>query len=101
MCLLLAPVLIGFFFSATVNSANEANKAGSKCRKAVYITWMSMVKYQQKSMLPAVCHVGYTSSHSSTEVKQLWAWIGVGWETLQRILSSARTLQGSLSKALS
>ncbi len=30
-------------------------------------------------------HVGYTSSHSNTEVKQHWAWIILGWETLQGI----------------
>jgi len=30
-------------------------------------------------------HVGYTSSHSNTEVKQHWAWLLLGWETLQGI----------------
>ncbi len=28
-----------------------------------------------------IYHVGYTSSHSNTEVKQHWAWIILGWET--------------------
>jgi hypothetical protein len=28
MCPQLAPVLIGFFFAAAINSTNEANKAG-------------------------------------------------------------------------
>ncbi len=36
-------------------------------------------------------HVGYTSSHSKTEVKQHWAWILLGWETLQGIPGSAGT----------
>ncbi len=36
-------------------------------------------------------HVGYTSSHSNTEVKQHWAWILLGWETLQGIPGSAGT----------
>ena len=27
------------------------------------------------------CHVGNTSSHSNTEVRQNWAWIVLGWET--------------------
>ncbi len=36
-------------------------------------------------------HVGYTSSHSYTEVKQHWAWIILGWETLQGIPGSAGT----------
>jgi hypothetical protein len=37
MCLLLVPVLIGFF-AAAVNSTNEANKAGGMHPLAVYIT---------------------------------------------------------------
>jgi hypothetical protein len=36
-------------------------------------------------------HVGYTSSHTNTEVKQHWAWILLGWETLQEIPGSAGT----------
>ncbi len=36
-------------------------------------------------------HVGNTSSHSNTEVKQHWAWILLGWETLQGIPGSAGT----------
>ncbi len=36
-------------------------------------------------------YVGYTSSHSNTEVKQNWAWILLGWETLQGIPGSAGT----------
>jgi len=32
------PVFQGFFFAAAINSTNEANKAGSTCHKAVYIT---------------------------------------------------------------
>jgi hypothetical protein len=38
-----------------------------------------------------IYHVGYTSSHTNTEVKQHWAWIILGWETLQRISGSAGT----------
>jgi hypothetical protein len=37
MCLLLAPVFQGFFFTAAINSTNEANKAGGMHHKAVYI----------------------------------------------------------------
>ncbi len=36
-----------------------------------------------------IYHVVYTSSHSNTEVKQHWAWILIGWETLQGIPGSA------------
>ena len=42
--------------------------------------------YRQRSY-----HVGYTSSHLNTEVKQHWAWIVLGWETLQGISGSAGT----------
>ncbi len=38
-----------------------------------------------------IYHVGHTSSHSNTEVKQHWAWILLGWETLQGIPGSAGT----------
>jgi hypothetical protein len=38
-----------------------------------------------------IYHVGYTSYHSITEVKQHWAWIIHGWETLQGISGSAGT----------
>jgi hypothetical protein len=33
-------------------------------------------------------HVGYTNSHSNTEVKQHWAWIIFEWETLQEFPGS-------------
>ncbi len=33
------------------------------------------------------------------DVKQQWAWIVLGWETLQRISGSADTPKGSLSNA--
>ncbi len=36
-----------------------------------------------------IYHVGCTSSHLNTEVKQHWAWILLGWETLQGIPGSA------------
>ncbi len=38
-----------------------------------------------------IYHVDYTSSHSSTEVKQHWALIILGWETLLGISGSAGT----------
>ncbi len=41
MCSLLTPLIIGFFsffFATAVSSTNEANKAGGKCHKAVYIS---------------------------------------------------------------
>ncbi len=38
-----------------------------------------------------IYHVGHTSSHLNTEVKQHWAWIILGWETLQGISGSAGT----------
>jgi hypothetical protein len=44
-------------------------------------------------------HVGYTSSHSNTEVKQHWTCIVLGWETLQIISGSAGTPKGILSNA--
>ncbi len=44
-----------------------------------------------KSFSQRIYHVGYTSSHMNTEVKQHWAWILLGWETLQGIPGSAGT----------
>ena len=41
------------------------------------------------SLCQWIYHVGYTSSHTNTEVKQHWAWILLGWETLQGIPGSA------------
>ncbi len=38
-----------------------------------------------------ILHVGYTSFHSNFEVKQHWAYIVLGQETLQRISGSAGT----------
>jgi hypothetical protein len=41
------------------------------------------------------CHVGYTSSHSNTAVKQHWACIALGWESLESISGSTVPLKGS------
>jgi hypothetical protein len=49
-----------------------------KIMKSTYFCWCQRIY-----------HVGHTSSHSNTEVKQHWAWILLGWETLQGIPGSA------------
>jgi hypothetical protein len=46
-----------------------------------------------------IYHVQYTSSHSNTEVKQHWAWIILGCETLKGISSSAGTYPPPLPPA--
>ncbi len=44
---------------------------------------------QNKRHCQQIYHVGYTSSYLNTLVKQHWAWIILGCETLQGILGSA------------
>ncbi len=48
----------------------------------------------QQTDCQRIYHVGYTSSHLNTEVNQHWAWIILGWETLQGISGSAGTYSG-------
>jgi hypothetical protein len=49
------------------------------CRRRTFFVCKHLADCQQ------IYHVGYTSSHSNTEVKQHLAWILLGWETLQGI----------------
>jgi hypothetical protein len=46
-----------------------------------------------------IYHVGYTLSHSNTEVKQPWAKIVLGWETPKEFQVLLVPTKGSLSKA--
>jgi hypothetical protein len=39
-----------------------------------------------------IYHVGYSSSFSDTDVKQHWAWIILGWDSLQGISGSVGTI---------
>ncbi len=73
------PLQLGFR-AFTINTNGSSN---------ITITSIAQMLTITVAVCQQIYHVGYTSSNSNTEVKQHWAWIKLGWETLQRISGSA------------
>ena len=42
---------------------------------------MNLSPYLVELVISKYCHIGFTRSHSNTEVKQDLAWTELGWET--------------------
>jgi hypothetical protein len=71
---------------------NRSSVVQTKLNRFGWNVSLTIIYYCQR-----IYHVGYTSSHSITEVKQHWAWLLLRWENLQGIPGSAGTYPPSPS----
>ncbi len=85
-------------FWKQVFSYNQLNTKSVNYESVVFLKYRPPLEslhnqqvHKQTGLCQRINHVGYTSSHLNTEVKQHWAWILLGWETLQGISGSAGT----------